>query len=296
MLAGIGLSFAWYLLPNCCLLTVFCLPPTGSSLLLTAFGGPAIENRQSKIGNAEIRIFDDLEQLSWAAATCFEEQARVKLIEKKPFSAAISGGSTPKPLYELLASPTFAGRVRWRNVHLFQVDERCVPPDDQQSNYRMIRQAMLAQSPLPPENFHRMAAERPDRDNAAREYSEELARVLHPAPGERPRLDLALLGMGPDGHTASLFPGTPALNEITKWVTPNYVEKLNSYRLTLTFPVLNTAAHAIFLVAGDDKAELLREVLEGPKGQFPAQLIQPTHGRLTWLLDRSAAKLLKRSG
>ena len=157
----------------------------------------------------EIRIFDDLEHLSWAAATRFEEQARIKAIEKKPFSVALSGGSTPKLLYELLGSPTFPGRVRWPNVQLFQVDERCVPPDDPQSNYRMIRQALLESSPLPEENFHRMAAERPDREQAAREYAEELARVLHPAPGEWPRLDLVFLGMGPDGHTASLFPGSP---------------------------------------------------------------------------------------
>ena len=142
----------------------------------------------------EIRVFDGLEPLSWAAATRFEENARVKAMEKKPFTVALSGGSTPKLLYELLGSPTFAGRVRWPNVHLFQVDERCVPPDDPQSNYRMIRQALLESAPLPEENFHRMAAERPDREQAAHEYAEELARVLHPAPGEWPRLDLVFLG------------------------------------------------------------------------------------------------------
>ena len=186
-----------------------------------AHGGLAIDNRQSKIVNPEIRIFDGLEPLSWAAATRLEEQARVKAIEKKPFSVALSGGSTPKLLYELLGSPTFAGRVRWPNVHLFQVDERCVPPDDPQSNYRMIRQALLESAPLPEENFHRMAAERPDREQAARDYAEELARVLRPAPGEWPRLDLVFLGMGPDGHTASLFPGSQALGERTAWVVPN---------------------------------------------------------------------------
>ena len=115
--------------------------------------------------------------------------------------------------------------MRWPNVHLFQVDERCVPPDDPQSNYRMIRQALLESAPLPEENFHRMAAERPDREQAAREYAEELARVLHPAPGEWPRLDLVFLGMGPDGHTASLFPGSAALDERTAWVAPNFVRQ-----------------------------------------------------------------------
>ncbi len=268
----------------------------------------AIANRQSKIGNygqsaidrrsaivnPEIRIFDGLEPLSWAAATRLEEQARVKAIEKKPLTVALSGGSTPKLLFELLASPNFQGRIRWSNLHLFQVDERCVPPDDLQSNYRMIRQALLESVPLPEGNFHRMAAERPDRDQAAQEYGEEIAQVLHPAPEEWPRFDLILLGMGPDGHTASLFPGSQALQERRAWVTPNFAPKLNSFRLTLTLPVLNAAAHVIFLVAGGDKAETLQQVLEGPAGQFPAQLIQPANGKLSWFLDESAAHLLKK--
>jgi 6-phosphogluconolactonase len=159
----------------------------------------------------------------------------------------------------------------------------------------MIRQALLEAVPLPKENFHRMVAERPDREHASREYAEELARVLHPAPGEFPRFDLIFLGMGPDGHTASLFPGSPALGENTRWVTPNFAAQLNSHRLTLTLPVLNAAAHVIFLVAGADKAETLRQVLEGPSGHFPAQLVQPTKGTLTWFLDEGVAHLLQRS-
>ena len=242
----------------------------------------------------EIRIFEGLEALSWAAATRLEELARVKAIEKKPFTVAVSGGSTPKLLFELLASPGFQGRVRWSNLQLFQVDERCVPPDDAQSNYRMIRRALLEAVPLPEENFHRMEAERLDREHASREYAEELARVLRPAPGELPRFDLIFLGMGPDGHTASLFPGSPALEERTAWVATNFAAHLNSHRLTLTLPVLNAAAHVIFLVAGADKAETLRQVLEGPAGHFPAQLVQPTIGRLSWFLDESAAHLLRK--
>ena len=242
----------------------------------------------------EIRIFDDLEHLSWAAATRFEELARIKVIEKKIFTVALSGGSTPKLLYKILGSPAFAGRGRWPNVHLFQVDERCVGPDDPESNYRLIRQAMLESSPLPQGNFDRMAAERPDREQAARDYADDLARVLQPAPGEFPRLELVFLGMGRDGHTASLFPGSAALDEQTAWVVPNYVGTLRAFRLTLTLPVLNAAAHVIFLVAGADKAETLRQVLEGPEGHFPAQLIQPARGRLSWFLDESAAHLLKK--
>jgi 6-phosphogluconolactonase len=268
--------------------------------------------------NPEIRIFEGLEPLSLAAAMHLAQQAKVKAVEITPFMVALSGGSTPKPLYELLGSPMFTGLLHWRNVHLFQVDERCVPPDDPQSNYRMIRQALLESAPFPEEdfnrmaaerpevytplkkqysiveNFHRMAAERPDREQAAREYAEEMARVLLTPPGEWPRLDLVFLGMGADGHTASLFPGSPALDECTAWVVPTFVAKLDSFRLTLTLPVLNAAAHVIFLVAGADKAETLRQVLEGPPGRFPAQLIQPTHGRLSWFLDESAAKMLKR--
>jgi len=121
----------------------------------------------------------------------------------------------------------------------------------------------------------------------------ELARVLTPAPGEWPRLDLIFLGMGSDGHTASLFPGSAALNERAEWVSPNFAPALNSFRLTLTLPVLNAAAHLIFLVAGEDKAETLRQVLEGPAGKYPAQLIQPAQGRVGWFLDKSAAQLLK---
>jgi len=246
------------------------------------------------MSNPEIRIFENLQDLSWAAATRFEEQARVKTLEKKPFSVAVSGGSTPKLLFELLANPGFQGRVRWSNLQLFQVDERCVPPDDAQSNYRMIRQALLEAVPLPPENFHRMAAELPDRDQAAQAYAEEIARALRSAPGELPRFDLIFLGMGPDGHTASLFPGSPALGEGTSWVAQNFAAQLNSHRLTLTLPVLNAAAHVIFLVAGADKAETLRQVLEGPARNFPAQLIQPTNGTLSWFLDESASHLLKK--
>lgn len=242
----------------------------------------------------DIRIFSTLEELSWAASARLEDLARIKAIEKKIFSAALSGGSTPKLLYQILGSPTFAGRVRWQNVHLFQVDERCVPPDHPESNFRMIREVLLDRSPLPGANFHRMPADCPDLDQASRQYAEEMARVLAPQGSEWPRLELVLLGMGPDGHTASLFPGTQALDERVLWVRPNYVEKLKVHRLTMTLPVLNAAAHVIFLVSGEDKAEVLRRVLEGPPGQFPAQGIQPVNGRLSWFVDESAAHLLSR--
>ena len=146
----------------------------------------------------EIRIFPNLEVLSWAAATRFEDLARINAVEMKMFSAALSGGSTPKRLYEILGSPTLAGRIRWQNVHLFQVDERCVPPDHPESNYRMIREALLDGGSLPEGNFHRMVADQPDLMQASREYAEQLARVLQPEEGEWPCLDLIFLGMGPE--------------------------------------------------------------------------------------------------
>ncbi len=240
----------------------------------------------------QVRVFSGLEQMSWAAASAFEDLARLKLIEGKPLSTALSGGLTPRLLYQILASPALAGRIKWKNIQLFQVDERCVPPDHPDSNYRMIHEALLAGADIPAENFHRMQAEQADLEQAARDYALELARVLTPENGQRPRLDIVFLGMGPDGHTASLFPGTPALEEQSVWVRPNHVERLGMSRLTMTLPLLNAAAHVMFLVAGADKAETLRKVLEGPPGQLPAQLIQPPDGSLEWFLDEAAARKL----
>jgi 6-phosphogluconolactonase len=245
--------------------------------------------------NRDVKVFSTLEEMSWAAACAFEDLSRIKGIEGKTFSAALSGGLTPRLLYQILGSPALAARIGWKNTHLFQVDERCVPPDHPDSNYRMIREVLLDHVEIPAGNFHRMQAEQADLDQAARDYASELARILQPLDGDRPRLDIVFLGMGPDGHTASLFPGTAALEEQTVWVRPNLVERLGMRRLTMTFPLLNSAAHVIFLVAGADKAESLRKVLEGPPGQLPAQRIQPLHGSLSWFLDEAAARKLSPS-
>jgi len=239
-----------------------------------------------------IRIFPSLEEMSWAAACAFEDQARVKAMEKKTFSAALSGGLTPRLFYQILGSPALAGRIQWKNVQLFQVDERCVPPDHPDSNYRMIREALLDHADIPAANFHPMPVEQSDLEQAAREYAHELSRILQPYDGDTPRLDMVFLGMGPDGHTASLFPGTSALEEQTLWVLPNHVERLGMRRLTMTLPLLNAAAHVVFLVAGADKADALRRVLEGLPGQLPAQRIRPADGTLSWFLDEAAARKL----
>jgi len=240
----------------------------------------------------DVKVFSNLEEMSWAAACAFEDLARLKLIEGKTFYAALSGGLTPRLLYQILAGRALVGRIQWKNVQLFQVDERCVPPDHPDSNYRMIREALLDNADIPPENFHRMQAEEADLEQAARNYAREIAFALEPQNGLRPRLDVVFLGMGPDGHTASLFPGTAALEEQTVWVLPNHVERLGMRRLTMTLPLLNAAGHVIFLVAGADKAETVRKVLEGPPGELPAQRIQPVDGRLSWFLDGAAARKL----
>ena len=239
-----------------------------------------------------VRVFSTLEDLSWAAACAFEDLARLKFVAGKTFCAALSGGLTPRLLYQILAGRALLGRIEWENVQLFQVDERCVPPDHPDSNYRMIREALLDSGEIPPANFHRMQAEEADLEKAARDYAAELARVLEPQNGLRPRLDIVFLGMGPDGHTASLFPGTAALEEQSLWVCPNRVERLGMSRLTMTLPLLNASAHVIFLVAGADKAETLVKVLEGPPGELPAQRIRPVDGSVSWFLDEASARKL----
>jgi len=244
-----------------------------------------------------IQIFHGLEELSRAAAVRFTGLARERAQQGKVFSAALSGGSTPRTFLEMLANPEFSQRIQWESVHLFQVDERCVPPDHLQSNYRMINGRLLRLVPAAADNFHRMQAELEDRDAASAQYELQIRETLAPAEGHLPSFDLIFLGLGSDGHTASLFPGTAALAESSKWVCPNYVEKLQMHRLTLTYPVLNAAREVIFLVAGSGKAEVLCRVLEGgrdPK-HFPAQGIQPAEGSVTWYLDREAASLLRKS-
>jgi 6-phosphogluconolactonase len=242
-----------------------------------------------------IRVFADAEAVSRAAAQEFVRCAGPAIAARGRFAVALSGGSTPRRLYQLLAAEPFRAQVDWSRVDFFWGDERCVPPDHPDSNYRMAREAMLEKLPVPADRVHRMEAERADRDAAARDYEQTLARVLGvPAGGEPPALDLILLGLGPDGHTASLFPHTAALAEKSRWVVVNYVPKFNTDRLTLTAPVLNQAREVLFLVAGADKAEPLAEVLEGPPDpeRLPAQMIRPAQGRLVWYVDRLAAARL----
>ncbi len=246
----------------------------------------------------EVQRVADKEAVSREAAEEFERLARAAIATKGRFTVALSGGSTPKRLYEILAAAPYRDRIDWGSIEFFFGDERSVPPDDPESNYRMAREAMLASLPIPASRIHRMEAERPNLDVAALGYESTLARVFGLRPGSHtpPAFDLVYLGMGPDGHTASLFPHTGALRETRRWCVPNWVPQQDTNRMTLTYPVLNRAAEVIFLVAGSDKAEPLSEVLEGAPDpeRLPSQRIRPVCGRLLFLVDPPAAAKLAR--
>ncbi len=240
--------------------------------------------------NRIVRRFADVNEVSRAAAQEFIPLAQAAINARGRFTVALGGGSTPKLLYQLLSDAPYRAQVDWTRVEFFWGDERAVPPDHADSNYGMAHKALLQKLALPAAQIHRMEAERNDRDVAASDYQAALTRVC----GNDP-LDLVLLGMGPDGHTASLFPQTTALKETKRWVVSNFVPKFNADRLTMTAPYLNRAANVLFLVAGADKAAVLVEVLEGPPDhqRLPSQMIQPSTGSLIWFVDEAAATNLK---
>jgi 6-phosphogluconolactonase len=212
------------------------------------------------------------------------------------FRVALAGGSTPRPLYQLLASSPYRERIDWSRMQVYWGDERNVGPESDESNYKMAREALLDHASLRPEQIHRIRGELAASE-AAMDYQQVLARTFGLAPdqpSEWPRFDCILLGMGPDGHTASLFPNTMALEVRDRTVVANPVPKLDAERITLTVPVLNAAASVLFLVAGADKADALAAVLEGPPQPmlYPSQLVAPTNGTLRWLVDQAAAARL----
>lgn len=246
----------------------------------------------------EVKVWPGAPQLWRAAADEFTRAAREAVAARGRFSVALAGGTTPRGAYALLAEDDArrpAQRLPWDQVHLFFGDERHVPPDHQDSNYRMVREALLSRIAIPESNIHRIEGEL-EAQEAADAYQELLRGFFALGPGEMPRFDLILLGMGLDGHTASLFPGSEALAERTRLVAANWVERFRGFRLTLTYPVLNHAAEVLFLVTGADKAEMLRDVLEGdPSGAtYPAQRVRPRAGRLLWYADQAAAARLSR--
>jgi 6-phosphogluconolactonase len=232
-----------------------------------------------------VHIFESSEELAQAAAREFAARTAEAIGERGRFAVVLAGGSTPKATYEILARD-YANRIDWGNVHVFFGDERAVPPDHEDSNYRMAREALLDHIPVG--SVHRMQGELPP-DEAAEAYEQDLLRFF--GAEDLPRFDLILLGTGGDGHTASLFPETSALEVHDRWVVANPVLKLETTRITLTVPVLNAARAVCFLVAGEGKARPVAEILEGDPREYPASLIQPQGGP-EWMLDRPAASLL----
>jgi 6-phosphogluconolactonase len=237
-----------------------------------------------------IQVYPDLESLSRAAAALLVAQAHLAVAARGRFGVALSGGHTPRRTYELLAAPPFRRQTPWDRVHVFWGDERCVPSSDPRSNARLARKAWLDHVPIPKAQIHPMNCAL-DPAAAARRYETGLQEYFA---GRPPCLDLVFLGLGDNGHTASLFPGTRVLEEQERWAAAVYVADQNLWRVTLTAPLLNQAAVVAFLVAGPGKAKILREVLHGPRDprRLPAQLIQPQSGDLRWLCDLQAAPQL----
>ncbi|MBV9582269.1 MAG: 6-phosphogluconolactonase [Chloroflexi bacterium] len=242
-----------------------------------------------------IRVLPDPAALADAAARHIVEQAQAAIDARGAFSIALSGGSTPRDLHRRLASSPLREQIDWTRVHVFFGDERCVPPDDAQSNYRMADETLLSRVDIPAAHVHRMRGELPP-DDAAVDYQRQLETFFNTEP---PRLDMILLGMGDNGHTASLFPGLTALHEQKRWVVAEYVPEVGMWRISLTPVVLNLGREVVFLVAGDAKASMLQQVLEGPYApdERPAQIVRPTPGEAIWMVDTAAAgKLSPPSG
>jgi 6-phosphogluconolactonase len=246
-----------------------------------------------RIKGARVEVWRDLAEVSERAAELLIGVAREAASERGQFALALSGGSTPKALYQILASEEKAARIPWHETHVFWSDERCVPPSDVESNYRMAHETLLAHTPVPPEQIHRMRGE-DEPARAAESYEEELRNYFG---DDEPRFSLILLGMGEDGHTASLFPHSPALAETNLTVAANYVKQLDSHRLTLTLRTLNAAATIIFLVSGEAKAAALAAVFDesnaNEDGSLPASMVRPVRGEVIWVVDEAAAKLVK---
>lgn len=244
------------------------------------------ENQQAII------CFKNLEDLAIEAAAHIVFMANAAVRRKGSFTISLSGGSTPKSIYRLLASEKYRDKMPWHKIHLFWGDERCVPPDHPDSNYSMARETLLSAIDIPKENVHPMRGKL--GEEAAEEYERRLREIFGIDGPALPCFDLMLLGMGDDGHTASLFPGTPALAEEKAWATKVFAERLKSMRITLSPPVINNAADILLLVSGDKKAPALKEVLEGPfnPSLYPAQILRRAQGNVTWLIDEAAGRLL----
>ena len=240
------------------------------------------------VRKSEIIVCRDARELNHKAMEQFVVLAGAACAEKGRFAVALSGGSTPKALYALLASKNYRDRIDWPRVRLFWGDERCVPPDHPESNFRMVQESLVSKVEIPPENIYRMVGEK-EPAAAATDYEIELRKFFGST--ALPRFELILLGLGEDGHTASLFPGSAAVTEEKRWVATVYVERLKAHRLTLTLPVINAAAQVTFLVSGASKRAIVRQLLGAGSysSNFPAGKVSPSEGKLTWLITEDAA-------
>jgi len=237
-----------------------------------------------------IAIYPDIDTLSYEAAQYVVRIASESIVTRGRFTIALSGGTTPRTLYGLLGGEPYLSQIDWALVHIFWSDERCVPPDSPDSNYHMAHEVLLSQIPIPAQQVHYMPADQPDRYAASQAYAEEMQRTF--GTNGIPSFDLIQLGMGPEGHTASLFPHQASLHEQQRLVIPVSVPKPPPDRLTFTPPVLNAARNVLFLVTGADKADALHAVLEGPyqPDEYPAQIVRPPHGEVVWMLDTAVAQ------
>lgn len=242
----------------------------------------------------DIAIYPDTDTLSNRAADFIIHAANEAIVRHGRFTLALSGGSTPKKLYGMLGEPPYSTLINWSLVEVFWSDERNVPPDDPESNYHMANEVLLSKVPIPASQVHRMPADEAERDAASQAYTETMQRVF--GTGGIPAFDLVQLGMGPEAHTASLFPHQASLHEQKRLVMPVSVPKPPPPRLTFTPPLLNAARNILFLVTGAEKAEAVQAVLEGnyQPDEYPAQIVRPTAGSVTWMLDEAAARNLSR--
>lgn len=237
-----------------------------------------------------ITIYENVDALGSAVAELFLKKACLAVAERGRFTVSLAGGQTPQRIYEMLAKPPYSHQIPWEGIHIYWGDERYVPADDIRSNQLMARKAFLDHVPIPQQQIHPIVCNSTP-EQAAKDYEEVIASTFSE---EEPQFDFIFLGLGSDGHTASLFPNTSVLQEKKHWTGHVYLPELDSHRVTLTAPLINQARTLAFLVTGDSKAQIVCEVLEGPQDhlRLPSQMITPKNGELFWFLDQGASKLL----
>lgn len=240
---------------------------------------------------SQLVVFGDSKALVTALAKTIFGESEKAIEERGVFTISLSGGSTPKALYEHLASK-YKEKLQWSKILFFLGDERCVPHEDNESNFKMITAAMFSQAAVPPSNIFPTVDQDTDPELSASKYHKTMIDAFKVPINTVPVFDFVLLGLGPDGHTASLFPESKALNELQHTFVANWVEKFNAYRLTSTYPLLNAARHVVFLVSGDSKAEIMKSIFSTKEEKYPAQKVKPTSGKVEWYVDQAATSLL----